>query len=106
MALTIKTISEKLDYVETFDERVNEALADGWDLNDRQLIVTNSGAVLYAALCKYEDEEDEEADNVSSWKTTRDPLHPYRCSACGYLATGGELGELPQECPSCGAVML
>jgi hypothetical protein len=33
----IKTITERRDYEETFDRRVNEALTDGWELKRRYI---------------------------------------------------------------------
>ena len=57
--MEIKTIWEKVQDAPKFDERVNEALADGWELTKRELVVEPTYhdevfiyALLYAELVK------------------------------------------------------
>lgn len=49
----IKTIKSRIDYDKDFDEKVNAAIAEGWELKRRELIpsyTTNSYTILYAEL--------------------------------------------------------
>ena len=51
----IKTIFYKIDFYEKFDREVNEALADGWELKRREVIVPHVAdryTLLYAELEK------------------------------------------------------
>ena len=59
----IKTIVNRLDNHEDFDEEVNRALSDGWSLIERRVIVPKAQAtnyytyhMLYAELEKGDDE--------------------------------------------------
>lgn len=55
----IKTIAHNIDYSQEFDERVNRALAAGWTLVKRAVIVSqtpNTKTALYAELERYEDD--------------------------------------------------
>lgn len=96
--IQIKTIWERADFAEEFDARVNESIADGWELARREVIPgsTNAGLILhnmfYAELVK----ETEPEAQTASWLITRDPSLPYRCSVCGYKT------DLPaDQCPGC-----
>lgn len=85
----IKTIFTKIDDCEKFDKRVNEALAEGWELVRRDVLVPHVSdrfTLLYAELERVmetegEDEEPED-DGTAEWVVTRDPAHPYRCNKC------------------------
>ena len=89
-----------------FDDEVNEALADGWELVRRECFVTGSdrATTFYAELERiievYEAEEDD-AEDTARWERTRDPRNPYRRSSCGHK-TNAEWGM----CPGCGRIML
>lgn len=107
MKLSIKTISEKIEYADSFDEKVNEYLSDGWDITDRQVIASGGDVLLLAQLSRYEDDDEEDYDdNSAEWLTTRDPLHPYRCSHCGYVLNIESHGTFPHTCPQCESIML
>lgn len=88
-----------------FDDGVNEALADGWELVRRECFVTGSDRVttFYAELERIVAEPEEELNGISDfaeWKLTRDPYHPYRCSNCGFKAVNSLA-----VCPNCSASM-
>lgn len=40
--MKIKTITEYLEYCNTFDSRVNEALEAGWNLTKREVLIPKS----------------------------------------------------------------
>lgn len=101
--LEIKTITAQTE--EYFDETVNKALNDGWDLVRRECFITGSdrAITLYAELErvieKAEEEEDHSTD-YTKWGLTRNPREPYRCSACGCTTTS----PWP-TCPECDRIM-
>lgn len=78
-----------------FDELVNEALAEGWELTRREC-----SREQFVAFLEREEETEEDPVTVAQWVPTRDPFHPWRCAACGLKATNPY-----DECPSCGAIM-
>lgn len=59
--LQIKTIIDDHNnhYGAFFDRKVNEALAEGWELKRRDLVPRQSGFILYAELEKDDEEEDD-----------------------------------------------
>lgn len=84
--LQIKTVIDKV--ANRFDDRVNAALADGWELVRRY----SDADGFIAELVKETEPEAEPA----SWLITRDPSLPYRCPVCGYKT------DLPaDQCPGC-----
>ena len=94
--LQIKTI---LNYNRAdFDESVNSALKDGWEVTKRDCFINDHTPVFYAELEKIIDtEEDTSKYTVGArWMITRSPRHPYRCDNCGYTAN-----EQWAVCPGC-----
>lgn len=57
--LQIKTIIYDFSQDSAFDNKVNEALAEGWELKRRDLVPRQSGFILYAELEKDDEEEDD-----------------------------------------------
>ena len=58
--MEIKTIWHQADYPVHFDAKVNTAMAEGWKLAKRELVVpptTDKHIMLYAELVKLSDEE-------------------------------------------------
>ena len=54
----VKTIRYKIDYAEDFDEKVNEALAEGWYLVKRYTLPSyndSTATMLVAELQRYDD---------------------------------------------------
>lgn len=99
----IKTIFIKIDDCEKFDERVNEALAEGWELVRRDVLVPHISdryTLLYAELERVIETEGED-DGTAEWVVTRDPAHPYRCNKCGH-STSAPSGF----CIGCGRAMV
>lgn len=104
----IKTIFIKIDDCEKFDKLVNEALAEGWELVRRDVLVPHVSdrfTLLYAELervieTESEDEETED-DGTAEWVVSRDPAHPYRCNKCG-RSTSAPSGF----CIGCGRAMV
>ena len=101
----IKTITEQT--ASAFDATVNKAIADGWALNRRECFITGSdrATTFYAELERFtyddEDEKEEEAeDNVGVWLISRDPLYPFKCSACGCKSH-----QAIVNCPYCHRIM-
>lgn len=108
--LQIKTIFYKIDLYEKFDREVNEALADGWELVRRDVLVPHVQdryTLLYAEFERdiaEEEEEDGEADTMAEWVFSRhNPLEPYHCSNCGGAADPDK--PLPNLCPNCQKIM-
>lgn len=104
--LEIKTIKNRLDNAESFDKEVNAALAEGWELIRRDIIIpqtTDKYTMLYAELERYIGELQEEEpgdDGLARWVfSRRNPLEPYHCSFCGYAADPSK--ALPSLCPNC-----
>ena len=99
--LEIKTISNtnKAD----FDDSVNFALKDGWELVRRELFITDLTPFYYAELERVIDEPEEQLDmeSYARWEITRSPRNPYRCSACGYTAA-----EPWKTCPDCKRIII
>jgi len=116
--LKIKTIIKPASDTDKFDEEVNKALAEGWELVKRDILllpcneIQYTGAViqynqyrsLYAELEMYTDEpeedEPEEDDGLGEWVVTRNPSAPYRCNKCGHLTP-----TPAPRCPVCGRTM-
>lgn len=104
--LEIKTITE--NYPSLFDRAVNEALEDGWELVRRECFITGSdrATTFYAELERIvdepeEEEELEEDDGTAEWKLSRDPLYPFRCTACGSKSQ-----DALRNCPHCKRIMV
>ena len=103
--LEIKTISSHVKA--DFDDEVNEALREGWELvrRDCLLVGPEHRAVLYAELERIvDDPEEEEPDSpcdFAQWIVKRDPQRPYHCGNCGY-ATNARWAT----CPGCNASMM
>ena len=103
----IKTIFTKIDDCEKFDKRVNEALAEGWELVRRDVLVPHVPdryTLLYAEIERVieteEEDEEPEDDGTVEWVVTRDPAHPYRCNKCRASTS------IPTPvCPECKRVM-
>ena len=89
-----------------FDDTVNEALAEGWDLVRRECFITGAdrATTFYAELERIVEEPVEETDtpcDFSRWIVKRgDPRNPFHCENCGY-ATNVEWAT----CPKCSASM-
>ena len=106
--LEVKTIVN--EEPELFDEAVNEALAEGWELVRRDVLPPYEGQTarwnrcLYAELervTEAEEEEEPEDDGLAEWVVSRDPAHPYRCNKCGH-STSAPSGF----CIGCGRAMV
>ena len=95
----VKTIIKPTCDVDDFDNEVNKALADGWELVRRDIITPpDESSKLYAELERYieEEEEEPEDDGAAEWIVTRNPSAPYRCNKCGYSTS------VPiHYCPGC-----
>lgn len=104
--LEIKTIRINIGYPDDFDQEVNAAIADGWELVRREVIPAHSAdqvTYLYAELerdVEEPEEEDEDDDDTARWLITRNPAAPYRCSSCGHRST-----TVMNNCPQCRKVM-
>lgn len=102
--LEIKTIMYKADNHESFDEEVNKALTEGWELVRRDVFpshCTNTNTFLYAELEReVEPEEELEDDSTADWVLVRNPATPFKCSKCGHLSDAA-----PRTCPNCKRVM-
>lgn len=104
----IKTIFTKIDDCGKFDERVNEALAEGWELVKRDVLVPpvpDRYTLLYAELERVieteEEDEEPEDDGTAEWVVSRDPAHPYRCNKCQ-----ASTSTPTPVCPECKRVMV
>ena len=103
--LEIKTITE--NYAHLLDRAVNEALAEGWELVRRECFITGSdrATTFYAELERTIDDSEEEDIDYSTetahWTISRDPILPFRCSACGFKAK-----EPWPTCPDCDRIMV
>ena len=96
-----------------FDELVNAAIADGWDLVKRDVLPPFEGdtrfykRTFYAELEREEEEPEEEEerqdDFFAEWVLTRDPCKPYKCSFCGHRPDPSK--SLPRSCPKCDKVI-
>lgn len=105
--LEIKTIMHSVTYLTKFDEDVNQALADGWELVRRDILPAGEGPsrywerTLYAELEReVEPEEEPEDDSTAEWELVRDPAYPFRCSKCSCKSD-----ENVKTCPGCGRRM-
>ena len=88
-----------------FDDEVNGAMADGWELVRRECFITGAdrATTFYAELEQIiEEPETEELpdDNVAVWTISRDPQYPYKCSACGC-----KIQDPIVNCPYCHRLM-
>lgn len=104
--LEIKTIWGEIINSNIFDDDVNKALAEGWELVRRDVLprrVETGNTLLYAELERYTEEpqeEEPEDDDLARWVfSRRNPLEPYHCSSCGYPADPSK--ALPSLCPNC-----
>ena len=102
--IEIKTITDNTAYF--FDKAVNEALADGWELVRRECFITGSdrATTLYAELERIVAEPEEEPEDdrlIATWKISRDPIYPYKCSSCGC-----KVQSPLTTCPHCHKAML
>lgn len=108
--LKIKTI---LAEVHEFDELVNAAIAEGWELVKRDILPPFEGPTrLWTRACyaelEREEEEPEEDDEMqdelfTEWRLTRDPAKPYMCTACTYRPDPSK--KLPRSCPKCDKII-
>ena len=101
--LEIKTITEKVSH--QFDQTVNDALAQGWELVRRECFITGSdrATTFYAELERIAElceEDEEDAEDIARWEMTRNPRYPYRCSACEYTTNAKWV-----TCPGCKRMM-
>ena len=95
--LEIKTIMEELHNPDEFDRRVNDALAEGWELVRRDILPN----MLYAELEREtEPEEELEDDSTAEWRLSRSPALPYVCTACGFHSE-----DALRTCPNCKRAM-
>lgn len=103
--LEIKTIARGTAW--DFDTAVNEALGEGWELVRRECFITGSdrATTFYAELERMieveEEEEELEDDGTAEWKLSRDPLYPFRCTACGCKSQ-----DALRNCPHCKRIMV
>ena len=78
--MKIKTITRNFEWVDEFDQLVNEALAEGWHLTKREVIpgvagVNHSRRLLYAELVQLDPEPAPEAqplDPIEALHTVRE----------------------------------
>ena len=101
--LEIKTITATS--TSYFDQKVNEAIAEGWDLVRRECFITGSdrAITLYAEferVIEEPEEDDDHSTECAEWLLTRNPREPYRCSACGCNTTSPW-----STCPECDRIM-
>lgn len=105
--LEIKTIFIKIDDCKKFDEQVNQAIAEGWELVRRDVIaphVPDRYTLLYAELeriTEAEEEEEPEDDGTAKWVVSRNPSAPYRCNKCGHSTA-----TPAPRCPGCERTMV
>lgn len=106
--IEIKTIWKGIDFSNQFDEEVNEALAEGWELVRRDALPKRSDCgctILYAELERVieteEEDEEPEDDGTAEWVVSRDPAHPYRCNKCQ-----ASTSTPTPVCPECKRVMV
>lgn len=105
--LEIKTIWIELVNSRLFDDSVNEAIADGWELVRREVLprqVEHGDTLLYAELermTELEEEEEPEDDGLAEWVVSRNPSAPYRCNKCGHSTATPS-----SRCPGCERTMV
>lgn len=104
--LEIKTIWSELVNSNQFDIKVNEAIAEGWELVRREALPRRTEwgeTLLYAELERITEAEEEELedDGTAEWKLSRDPLYPFRCTACGCKSQ-----DALRNCPHCKRIMV
>ena len=104
--LEIKTITETAAYF--FDQEVNKALAEGWELVRRECFITGAdrATTFYAELERVNDDPDDadegEDDSIAAeWVISRDPSYPYKCTACGCKSH-----RAIKNCPNCQKIMI
>lgn len=107
--LEIKTIVTRDNKPEEFDQKVNEALKEGWVLVRRDVLPAYAGGLAEYHRCYYaelerqtepEEEEEPEDDTTAEWELVRDPVNPFRCSKCSCKSD-----DAPKTCPVCGRRM-
>lgn len=94
----IKTIKNRLDNEKQFDAEVNAALADGWQLTKREVLMpTSQDRVHYTYIMLYAELEREEiteaercCDNCAHWNKAPDQPP---CSECSDQADKWEAVE-------------
>lgn len=104
--LEILTITRNTALI--FDNAVNQALEEGWELVRRECFITGSdrATTFYAELeriideLEEEEEEDSTADTVGVWLISREPRFPFKCSACGWKTQ-----QALKNCPYCHRLM-
>ncbi len=105
--LEIKTIWSELVNSDQFDDKVNAALAEGWELVRRDVLprrVERGETLLYAELermTELEEEEEPEDDGTAEWVVSRNPAAPYRCNKCGHSTATPS-----SRCPGCERTMV
>ena len=100
--LEIKTIAAQTE--EYFDDTVNAALKDGWELVRRECFITGSdrATTFYAELERVVEEQEEEEDYFTAeWAISRDPHYPFKCTSCGCKSH-----EPVKTCPHCHKIMM
>ena len=101
--LEIKTITECATH--RFDEKVNTAICEGWELVRRECFVSGSDRAItfYAELERVAEEVEEPTDTrlIASWSISRDPAYPFKCTSCGC-----KVAEPLTTCPHCHKVMM
>ena len=102
--LQIRTITASTP--EYFDDEVNEALTNGWELVRRECFITGAdrATTLYAELERIVEEPEEDPEDeliCAEWKISRDPAYPYKCTSCGC-----KVQEPIKNCPHCHKIML
>ena len=102
--LEIKTLTGNTP--RRFDEAVNAALTEGWELVRRECFITGSdrATTFYAELERAIEEpeyEEVDGDEVAEWQMSRDTHYPYKCSACGC-----NCHKPIDYCPHCGREMV
>ena len=103
--LEIKTIWRRIGESENFDEEVNAALTEGWELVRREVLPEpGSTLVFYAELermTELEEEEEPEDEGTAEWVVSRNPSAPYRCNKCGHSTA-----TPAPRCPGCERTMV
>lgn len=90
-----------------FDDEVNEAMAEGWELVRRECFITGAdrATTFYAELERIVEEPDEEEkaadETTAEWVLSRDPHYPYKCTACGCRSH-----KPIKNCPNCHTAMV
>lgn len=88
--MKIKTIIRNFDWIEEFDQLVNEALAEGWRLVKREVLPSGVSQIsnrrlLYAELVRLDPEPAPEAqplDPVEALRTVQEFCDSNKCESC------------------------